>query len=169
MSTARGVPTGSCESHSANQDRRAPNSPQGRTPLVLTIDDDPDICRIIELRLSPYDVSVERASYGTQGLLESILLKPDVIIMDLVMPNGNGHYVLECLRRDERSASIPVIVLTGMRDPVFRARSLAAGANVFLTKPVGFDQLLGHMGRFIDVRKRPATEGVSTPTKSRAG
>jgi two-component system response regulator MprA len=125
-----------------------------RTPRILCVDDDPDFQTTIELRMRAYEVEIERAFYGMQGIVEAVQTQPDLVLMDLAMPNGDGEYLLECIKRNKATANIPVIVLTGMRDPSLKRRLLQAGAAVFLNKPVHFDELLHHISRFVDVRQR---------------
>lgn len=125
-----------------------------RSPRILCVDDDPGIQTAIELRMREYDVDIVRAFYGMQGIVEAITTRPNLILMDLAMPNGDGHYLLECIKENSKTADIPVVVLTGMRDPNLKSRMLQAGAEVFLQKPVHFDELLHHFSRFIDLRRR---------------
>lgn len=135
---------------------KKPNRAQCRveTPRVLCIDDDPDFQTAIDVRLRDYDVQVEHAYYGMQGIVESVNKTPDVILLDQAMPHGNGEYLLDVIKRNEATRDIPVIVMTGMRDPMLKGRLLQSGANVFLNKPVLFDELLHHISRFVDIRKK---------------
>jgi DNA-binding response OmpR family regulator len=74
--------------------------------------------------------------------------------MDLAMPNGDGKYIIECLRRNRDTAGTPVIILTGMRDPALQGQLLAAGADMFLRKPIAFDDLVHNIGRYIVLKPR---------------
>ena len=103
-------------------------SKHSRTPRILCVDDDPGIQTAIELRMRQYDVEIERAFYGMQGIVEAVETHPDLILMDLAMPNGDGQYLLECVKRNSETASIPVIVLTGRESP--DAEIAAAGLHV---------------------------------------
>jgi len=123
------------------------------TPRILCVDDDPDIQTALELRMRPYDVELDHAFYGMQGIVEAVKKHPDLILMDLAMPNGNGEYLLECVKKNRETAHIPIIVLTGMRNPALKRQLLSAGADVFLQKPIQFDELLHELGRFIDLQK----------------
>lgn len=122
---------------------------------ILCVDDDPDISQNIQLRLSEYQVDVKRAFFGMQGFWEAITATPDLIIMDLAMPNGDGRFVLESLRNNSQTADVPVIILTGMRDKKLRSEMFKLGADQFLTKPVRFDDLFHEISRFISLQKRP--------------
>ena len=132
-------------------DRPAPNSHP--VPTILCIDDDPEVSGAIELRLSKYDVHLIRAFHGMHGYAEALAHKPDVIVMDLAMPRGDGATILECLRRNRQTASIPVIVLTGMRDRRLRHRLLNLGADRFLHKPIRLDELTHELGRFVELHE----------------
>ena len=131
-----------------------------RPPQILCVDDDPDVQTTIELRMREFDVEVQHAFYGSQGIFEATTRTPDLILMDLAMPNGNGEYLLESLRRNDLTAEIPVIVITGMRDPVLKRRILDSGADVFLEKPTRFEDLLHQMSRFIELRRRNEEESI---------
>lgn len=123
-------------------------------PRLLCVDDDPDVQTAIEMRMRDYRVEVEHAFYGMQGITETLKHRPDVILMDIAMPNGNGEYLIDCIKRNAATSDIPVVVLTGMRDPGLRKRMISAGAAAFLSKPVAFDDLLHTLGQFIDLRRR---------------
>ncbi|TWT37003.1 Sensor histidine kinase TodS [Posidoniimonas corsicana] len=125
-----------------------------RTPRVLCIDDDPDIHTSIELALGRYDVAVEHSYYGMQGIVDALGQGPDLIISDVAMPNGDGRYLVENLRRNTATAQTPIIVLSGMRDPAIRSRLLRDGVNAFLPKPVRSTELIRQISEFIELRER---------------
>ena len=77
-----------------------------------------------------------------------------MIITDLRMPQGEGEYVLECLKRIADTAHIPVIVLTGERGEDLPGRLSSLGAAGFLRKPFQFDDLVGELSRHIELRAR---------------
>ena len=76
-------------------------------PTILCVDDDPGISTAIQLHLRPYAVQVERAYCGMQGIWESVHQQPDLIIVDLAMPHGDGAYLLECLNSASRRPPFP--------------------------------------------------------------
>ena len=123
-------------------------------PTILCIDDDPEVSGAIERRLSKYDVRLVRAFHGMHGYAEALAHKPDVIVMDVRMPNGDGATILECLRRNQQTAAVPVIVLTGLRDRRLKHKLLNLGADEFLYKPLLLDELTSTLGRFVDLRER---------------
>jgi len=123
-------------------------------PTVLCIDDDPEVSRLIESYLRDVDVQVLRSFHGMQGYAAAIKHDPAVIIMDVAMPNGDGLAILDCLKRNRDTATIPVILLSGMRDPSLPRRMFELGADQFLHKPVHSDVLRHELSRFIDLRPR---------------
>jgi CheY-like chemotaxis protein len=123
-------------------------------PTVLCIDDDPEVSRLIESYLRDVEVTVLRSFHGMQGYAAAIKHDPGVIVMDVAMPNGNGLAILDCLKRNRDTAAIPVILLSGMRDPSLPRRMFEMGADQFLHKPVHSDALRHELSRFIDLRPR---------------
>ncbi|MEX0611803.1 MAG: response regulator [Pirellulales bacterium] len=123
-------------------------------PTLLCIDDDPQISEGIRLRLRDYQVDVLSAYHGMHGFWLAMTERPDLIITDMRMPQGQGDYVVEALRSNSDTRQIPVIVLTGQRssDVVQKVRQLDVQA--FLMKPVRFDQLRPVIEQHIALRKR---------------
>lgn len=130
-----------------------------RAPRVLCIDDDPEVSRCIELRLREFQVEVVRAYFGMQGFWEAATDHPDLIVMDVAMPNGDGRFVLQSLRNNSDTKNIPIIILTGMRDCELPNEMFALGANQFLTKPLCFDQLAHEISRFIPMKRQKPMSG----------
>jgi len=123
---------------------------------VLCIDDDPQIVHTIQLRLRDYEVEVLSAFHGMHGFWQAMTQRPDLIITDVRMPQGSGDYLVQCLRRNSDTKSIPVIVLTGHRDAELRREMHRLGAQEFVTKPVPFQDLLQVIGKHITLRERDA-------------
>jgi CheY-like chemotaxis protein len=76
--------------------------------------------------------------------------RPDVIVLDLMMPVMDGYGVLEALGKDSRTAGLPVLVLTAKAIPEEKARVTGAGAKRFLTKPFDPDDLAGELERLLE-------------------
>ena len=109
---------------------------------ILVVDDDPDVRLGLQVRLSANDYQLFFAADGVTSIAEARKQVPDLIILDLGLPAGDGFSVLERLKVNERLSSIPVIVLSG-RDRVGNwDRAIKAGAKTFLQKPVPNDKLL---------------------------
>jgi CheY-like chemotaxis protein len=136
----------------------------GQTSLkVLCIDDDPVVARSIAIRLQPYKIKVIGADNGTQGYLMAATEQPDLILLDLKMPNGEGNYVLSKLKSNEQTKKIPVIILTIESHPGVRRQLLSVGAEAFLTKPVHWPELFAEMGRCIQLPKQLMADYRLTP------
>lgn len=118
---------------------------------ILSIDDDPDVTRTIEMRMRPYRVETLRAMYGTQGFWLAMTEKPQLIITDIRMPQGQGDFLIQCLKGNAETRSIPVIVLTGVRDAASRNRMYHLGADAYLEKPCPFDQMLDTIREFLNL------------------
>jgi len=88
--------------------------PQGDTLSVLIIDDDPAAVELIAVRLAGLDVVVERAYGGREGIAAARRLRPDLIVLDLMMPDVNGFDVVDELRQQTETAHVPIMVLTAM-------------------------------------------------------
>jgi DNA-binding response OmpR family regulator len=109
---------------------------------ILIVDDDPDVRLGLQLRLVQNDYHVMSAGDGVAGIAEARKHIPDLMILDLGLPAGDGFSVLERLKVNQRLSSIPVIVLSA-RDRVDNwDRAIKAGAKTFLQKPVANDKLL---------------------------
>jgi DNA-binding response OmpR family regulator len=111
-------------------------------PTILIVDDDPDLRRalIIRLRANRYDTV--QASDGYSAIAVAQKEQPNLIILDLGLPAGDGFSVLERLKNSDSLSSIPVIVLTA-RDPHSdEQKALLAGAMAYYQKPVENDELL---------------------------
>lgn len=122
-----------------------------RRKRVLCVDDDLDLVRMLELRLKAFDIDVVSAYFGMQGFWAAINERPDLILLDLAMPQGDGRQVIELLRNNQQTHHIPTIVLTGMRDRRLPSQLFALGADQFLRKPIRFDELIHEISRFIDL------------------
>jgi DNA-binding response OmpR family regulator len=112
-------------------------------PKILIVDDDSDLRRVLNLRLRANHYDTAYACDGFSAVAMALKEKPDMIILDIGLPAGDGFVVLERLQQSASLSSIPVIVLTA-RDPQYnRERVLKAGATAFFQKPADNAELLG--------------------------
>lgn len=102
---------------------------------VLVIDDEPDVRWLLRLSLERVGHEVLLAEDGLRGVAMAQKQRPDAIVLDLMMPVMDGYGVLQALEKDERTARVPVVVLTAKAIPEEEDRVTAAGAVRFLTKP----------------------------------
>ncbi|MGB3240870.1 MAG: response regulator [Geitlerinemataceae cyanobacterium] len=121
--------------------RSQPNpqsSPNVLSNMVLVIDDDPAVRDLIARRLKKEGFAIETASTGKEGLLRAQELRPDAIILDVLMGEMNGWKVLSVLKNDPELADIPVIISSILDD---RNLGFTLGAADFLTKPIDNQRL----------------------------
>jgi DNA-binding response OmpR family regulator len=102
---------------------------------VLVADDDADIVRFVEVNLRLEGYQVVTARDGLEALTKALDLRPDVILLDVLMPLIDGYTVCARLRADHRGATIPVILLTANFIRADRELARRAGADDFVVKP----------------------------------
>jgi len=113
-----------------------------KRPKILIVDDDPDLLKALRLRLRANNCEVVSCSDGYSVVGAAQKERPDLIILDLGLPAGDGFVVLERLQLSDALSGIPVIVLTA-RDPQGNeSRALKAGAAAFFQKPVDNEELM---------------------------
>src|SRR2546428_2384916 len=112
---------------------------------VLVVDDDPDVARFVEvnLRSEGYDVTV--ASNGEEGLNRAIELRPDLVLLDVMMPKLDGFEVAQRLRRDPRTSSSSIIMLTAKALSSDKVLGLSSGADDYIVKPFDASELLARV------------------------
>lgn len=101
---------------------------------VLLIDDEPDVLRLIEIKLEKLKFQVISTSDGEAGLAAALVEKPDVIILDLLLSNGNGYTILRTAKTAYQPVPI-VIILTAKNNLEEMSRALTNGADDYITKP----------------------------------
>lgn len=109
---------------------------------ILIVDDDPEMRLAMHVRLKANNYAVGFAVDGVSGIAEARRQRPDVILLDLGLPAGDGYTVLERLQANDSLSCIPVIVVSGRDRAANRDRALKAGARFFLQKPVRNSDLL---------------------------
>ncbi len=112
--------------------------PLRNPPLILAVDDVAENLEIVVVRLEAHGYEIVTAADGEEGLAKARALKPDLILLDIMMPKLDGISVLKELKRDDKLGFIPVILLTAKADRAEVVAGLDAGADDYLTKP--FDQ-----------------------------
>ncbi|MBE3520376.1 MAG: response regulator [Firmicutes bacterium] len=116
-------------------------------PLILIIEDDTHISMAVRICLEKAGFRVATALDGVDGLEQAFSLRPSLILLDLLLPKLDGHMVLKALRQDERTSSIPVVVLSAVADPAEREAALEEGAADYIVKPFTPQELLSVVRR----------------------
>ena len=109
---------------------------------ILIVDDDPELRRGLNLRLRANHYETAYATDGLSAIAMAHKERPNLIILDLGLPAGDGFSVLERLQQSADLSSIPVIILSAQDSPSSRKRSLQAGAMAFFQKPADNAKLL---------------------------
>src|SRR6185437_12737829 len=105
------------------------------THRILVVDDEPDITALVAYHLAKAGHRVSTAANGPDALKAARDERPDVVILDLMLPGVSGYDVLAELRRREETREVGVILLTSRREEPDRIRGLSLGADDYLTKP----------------------------------
>ena len=120
----------------------------GRPPVILAVDDNPTLLMILTGYLEALECQVITAQNGAEGLAQAQAARPDLILLDIHMPDMDGLTVVRRLRA--AGSAVPVIALTALAMPEDRELCLAAGANDYLSKPMSLDELthviIRHLG-----------------------
>ena len=110
---------------------------------VLIIDDEPPIRKLLRVGLSAHGYQIMEASSGKMALELLGEQPPDLIILDLGLPDMQGHELLRTMR--VRSDKVPIVVLSSRDDEAGKVQALDSGADDYVTKPFGMDELLARM------------------------
>ena len=142
-----------------NSDQIGSSAPLGHdqprsTPAILCVDDDPEIGKIWQIRLSRHGIAVVCAANGAEGFAIAREKRPDLILLDLCMPHEDGNQVLTRLRRDPRTRDIPVWMLTGGDSRAVQRQASQHRADAYLSKPINFAELLARLATHIPISSR---------------
>ena len=112
---------------------------------ILVVDDEPHIRRILQFLLEQEGFSVVMAADGEEALAKLSEVHPDLVLLDVMMPKLDGFSVLEQIRDNIETRSLPIIMLTAKGESSEKVRGLKGGANDYLTKPFNHEELLLRM------------------------
>lgn len=122
-------------------------------PVILVVDDTEDNLDLLEFALKKRPVKMLRASSGRECLQIAAAKQPDIIVLDIQMPEMDGFETLEHLKEDPLTVKIPVVFLTAAKkDPESIERGLTMGAMEYLTKPIDVEELLVRVRTLIKIR-----------------
>lgn len=131
------------------------DSPNGET-RVLVVDDERDNRELVEIVLRWDGFVVLTAASGEEALAIVGQKLPDLVLLDIMMPAMTGYQVAERIRADAATRHIPIVMLTALDDPEARQRSLDAGADAFLKKPISRGELLACVNAVLSGRVEAA-------------
>lgn len=122
---------------------------QNSDNIVLVIDDDVANRRVIERVLKDASFLPMTAKDGKTGLSMARRRKPDLILLDVIMPRENGFEILEHIKNDPELESIPVIMFTILENAESREKALEMGARDYITKPFDMERIVDCIRRYL--------------------
>ena len=117
------------------------NAPSGAQPVILTADDDPDIRELLAFRLERSGYTVLQAVDGEEALALALEHRPDLAVLDVMMPKMDGFEVVRRLCAEEATKSMPIIMLTARAQDSDVEEGFDAGADDYLRKPFSPQEL----------------------------
>jgi len=111
-------------------------------PCILLIEDDSDMRELVAGHLEHGGFDVQRADDGIKGQALALQYSPDVILLDLMLPKVDGLTLCQRLRRDERTAKIPILMLTALGSTKDKVSGFNSGADDYLAKPFDLEELM---------------------------
>src|SRR5512138_2095219 len=136
---------------------------------ILIIDDNSELLELLRLGLKDAGYNVSTGADGLEGLRKARSTCPDLIVLDLVLPEIDGFAVCETLKKDPETAGIPIILLTGLSSEFTRYAGLESGAEEYVTKPVSVGQLVSRIEhRLSQSSSQPTTSGKPAGRRARS-
>jgi DNA-binding response OmpR family regulator len=112
---------------------------------LLVVEDNAELLELLRLNFKRAGFAIATATNGVEALKKARTLSPDVILLDLVMPELDGFAVCEILRQDPETASIPIIMFTGLGSHLTRLAGMDSGATDYITKPLSPKELVARI------------------------
>ena len=120
------------------------------TKKILLVDDEPNIVRTVEARLKASGYEVISATDGLQGLNMARTCKPDLIILDLMLPKMDGYKICGLLKKDIKYQKIPIVLFTARAQEADRQMGEDVNADAYITKPFKAELLLGKIKELLN-------------------
>lgn len=124
---------------------------------ILVADDEPALLRLMEFVLAKQGHTLITATNGEEALAEARRQRPDLIVLDIMMPRMDGYQVAEAIRADDDLKGTPIIMLSAKAQDEDIARGLEAGVDQYVTKPFSPDELTALVTNYLE---RDATQRV---------
>jgi len=121
----------------------------GETKRILVVEDEQDVAGLLQARLEANGYEVHVEACGRAALAEARELRPDLVILDLMLPDMDGYTVSAELRAMYRAWTLPILMLTARDKLRDKLRGYCAGADAYLTKPYDAGELLGAVARLL--------------------
>ncbi len=121
-----------------------------RPPRILVVDDDENIRSLLEQELGEAGYEIRLAGNGREAIAAVRRERPDLVILDVMMPEMNGFDVAAVLKNDPQTMDVPILILSIVQD---RERGFRLGVDRYLTKPIDTDLLFREVGNLIEQKK----------------
>ncbi|MFH1067456.1 MAG: hybrid sensor histidine kinase/response regulator [bacterium] len=131
-----------------------PLTNENKRERVLIVDDEEQNALLIEDFLSPLGLEIYKAYDGARGVRLARIIRPDVILLDIHMPEMDGIEACRQLKEDKAMADAPVLFITALNDALTHVRAIRTGGHAFITKPIQRDQLLAYVTQALQKRRR---------------
>ena len=121
-------------------------------PVILIVDDQPENIELLEAYLAPQDYEIVTAASGEEALGKLSGNQIDLILLDIIMPGMDGFEITCRVRQDDMHRSLPIILVTVLRETKDRVKGIEAGCDDFISKPVDRMELLARVRSLLKVK-----------------
>jgi len=142
-----------------NQQQPSGHGDSQSTPRLLVVDDEMAITNVIRLGMEHAGFLVTCATEGYQALDMAQRLRPDLVILDVMLPDLDGFEVCRRLKSNPRTADVPVVMVTALSDVADRLRGLESGADDYVTKPFNLQELVARVRALLRRQQRVVDAG----------
>ena len=122
-------------------------------PKIMVVDDDEDFTNIYKTTLNMKGFEATAVNQSTAAIEMAHLFKPDIFLIDLMMPVIDGFQLCKMIRQDPVVRNIPIIIVTALTDDESKEVALGAGANDYITKPFSVDKLKSRIDALLEDKK----------------
>jgi two-component system, OmpR family, alkaline phosphatase synthesis response regulator PhoP len=122
---------------------------------ILVVEDEADFLELLRLYFKEEGFAIATAKNGMDAIRKARSLLPDLILLDVMLPELDGFAVCEILRKDAATASIPVIMVTGLCGQLSRCAGIESGATDFVTKPTTPEEIVSKVKETLQLRSTP--------------
>lgn len=136
---------------------------------ILIIDDDVDTLRLVGLMLQRQGYQISAASNGSEGLAKALQERPDLILLDVMMPDMDGYEVTRRLRRNPATLTIPILMFTAKTQLDDKVTGFEVGADDYLTKPTHPTELQAHVKALLSRSSQKDAGGITTASHEHHG